>query len=63
MSGNDLVQDKTTWATGGGLLLGLGAGFAFYFPHAIFGFVGCIIGGLGLGLLVTSLLSAFERRR
>lgn len=54
-------DDKDTWAVGGGLLLGVGVGF-FFFPESIFDFVGSIIGGLGLGLLVTAILSAIKRR-
>jgi len=64
----DVMEDKTTWATGGGLLLGIGIGF-FFFPVSVFGytsvfaFTGSIIGGLGLGLILTSILSTIERRR
>ncbi|UCG62161.1 MAG: hypothetical protein JSV52_02430 [Candidatus Zixiibacteriota bacterium] len=49
-------DDKSTWATGGGLLMGLGAGFFFLRESALI-FVGCILLGLGLGLMVTSILS------
>ena len=62
MSENKMVEDKSTWATGGGLLLGVGVGF-FFFPESIFSFVGSIVGGLGLGLMVTSILSTIERSR
>jgi hypothetical protein len=62
MSESKITEDKTTWAIGGGLLLGVGVGF-FFFPESIFAFVGSIIGGLGLGLLVTSILSTMERKR
>lgn len=61
-------NDKTTWAVGGGLMLGLGVGFLF-FPQSIFGapsvfaFIGCIMGGIGLGLILTSILSVFGGRR
>jgi hypothetical protein len=60
---NDEVQwtDKSTWAIGGGLLLGLGVGF-FFLLQSVFAFVGCILGGLGLGLLVTSVISTCSRR-
>jgi len=50
-------KDKSTWAIGGGLLLGLGVGFVFLQTSALY-FVGCIIGGLGLGLLVTAILGS-----
>jgi len=50
-------KDKSTWAIGGGLLLGLGIGFVFLKTSALY-FVGCIIGGLGLGLLVTAIIGS-----
>lgn len=53
--------DKSTWAIGGGLLLGLGVGF-FFLLHSVFAFVGCILGGLGLGLLVTSMISTLGKK-
>ena len=62
MSENSVIEDKSTWAIGGGVLLGVGIGF-FFFPESIFAFVGSIIGGLGLGLMVTSILSTLGRSR
>ena len=50
-----MAKDKSTWAIGGGLLAGLGVGF-FFLPNAI-AFTGSIIGGLGIGLIITSLIS------
>jgi hypothetical protein len=41
-------EDKSTWAIGGGLLLGLGVGF-FFLQESAIAFVGSMIGGLGLG--------------
>ena len=52
----NFYRDKSTWAIGGGLLLGLGVGFVFLHPSAIW-FVDCILVGLGLGLLVTAIIS------
>jgi len=52
-------NDKSSWATGGGLLLGLGAGFFFLQTSALL-FVGCLIGGLGLGLILTAILSRIK---
>ena len=49
-----MKQDRSTWAIGGGLLLGLGVGF-FFLPNA-FAFVGSLIGGLGLGLIITPII-------
>jgi hypothetical protein len=62
------MNDKSTWATGGGVMLGLGVGF-FFFPQSLFGppsvfaFIGSIMGGVGLGLILTAFLSAWEKRR
>ena len=41
------------WAVAGGLMLGLGVGFFFLQTSALY-FVGCILGGIGLGLLVAA---------
>ncbi len=60
MSGHEIHEDKTTWATGGGLLLGIGVGF-FFFQRSIFWFLGSLLAGLGLGLMVTSILAAVRR--
>jgi hypothetical protein len=49
-------DDKSTWAIGGGLLLGLGVGF-FFLKASALAFVGSMIAGLGLGLIITSVLS------
>jgi len=56
MDKNNKKEDKSTWATGGGLLLGLGIGF-FFLPTSALAFVGCLLAGLGLGLMVTSIIS------
>lgn len=53
----DKKEDRSTWAIGGGVLLGLGIGF-FFFKSAALAFVGSLIAGLGLGLIITSILSA-----
>jgi hypothetical protein len=49
-------MDKSTWAIGGGLLIGLGVGF-FFLQESALAFVGSILVGLGLGLLIASFLS------
>lgn len=51
------TKDKSTWAIGGGVLLGLGVGFFFLQESALF-FIGSLIGGLGLGLVVTAILGS-----
>lgn len=55
MDKKEKKEDRSTWAIGGGLMMGLGAGF-FFLPHSPLGFVGCLIGGLGLGLFVSPIL-------
>lgn len=45
-------DDKSNWAIGGGVLLGLGVGF-FFLPNAL-AFVGSLIAGLGFGLIITA---------
>lgn len=54
------AKDKSTWAIGGGVLMGLGVGF-FFLPGAPLAFVGSLLAGLGLGLIVSSVLSAMQR--
>lgn len=49
-------RDRHPWAIGGGVLLGLGVGFFVLNLSALY-FVGSMIGGLGLGLLVTAIIS------
>ena len=53
-------EDKSTWAIGGGVLLGIGVGL-FFLPNAL-AFVGSLIGGLGLGLVVTSIISSKKNK-
>jgi F0F1-type ATP synthase assembly protein I len=48
-------KSKSSWATGGGLLIGLGIGF-FLIRMNPLAFVGCIIIGLGFGLTLTAIL-------
>lgn len=62
MTDRDDRKDRSTWATGGGLILGLGAGL-FFLQHSALAFVGCLLGGLGLGLIVTAILSGRGRDR
>ncbi|SIQ05307.1 hypothetical protein [Halanaerobium kushneri] len=49
-------SDKSSWAVGGGLIVGLGVGF-FFLSESALAFVGSILVGLGLGLLVASIIS------
>ena len=59
MNEKSTPEDKSTWAIGGGLLLGLGIGF-FFLQASVLAFVGCIIGGLGLGLILTAVISGWK---
>ena len=43
-------------AIGGGVLAGMGTGF-FFLTVNVFYFVGCLIAGLGVGLLIASLIT------
>jgi len=59
MGDEDNKSDKSTWAIGGGVLLGLGVGFFFLHQSALY-FVGSLIAGLGVGLFVTAILSKIK---
>ena len=48
--------DKSSWAIGGGVLLGTGVGL-FFLQASALAFVGSILAGLGIGLLVTAVTS------
>lgn len=52
--------DRSSWAIGGGVLLGLGVGF-FFLPGSALAFVGSLIAGLGIGLIVAALIAAICR--
>jgi hypothetical protein len=56
----DKTEDKSTWATGGGVLLGVGVGF-FFLQTSALAFVGSILAGLGVGLVITSLISSRQK--
>ena len=55
-------EDKSTWAIGGGVLMGIGAGF-FFLKESPLAFVACILLGIGLGLMITSIISSREGRK
>ena len=57
----DKKEDRSTWAIGGGLLLGLGVGF-FFLEVSPLAFVGSLLSGLGVGLMMTSILSNTKRQ-
>jgi hypothetical protein len=49
-------KTKSTWVIGGTTLMGTGVGFIFLQESALF-FVASILIGIGLGLVITSLIS------
>ncbi len=57
---DDGKKDRSTWAVGGGLILGMGIGF-FFLQTSALAFLGSTLSGLGLGLMVTSIISAMKR--
>ncbi|MDF4801873.1 hypothetical protein P3592_20750 [Vibrio parahaemolyticus] len=58
MSGEkNLASDKSNWAIGGGVLLGLGVGLVLL-KYSALAFVGSLIAGTGIGLIITSILSS-----
>jgi hypothetical protein len=61
MKDNNNGDDRSTWAIGGGVLLGIGVGF-FLLRQSALAFVGSTLVGLGLGLMVTSIISAVKRK-
>lgn len=61
MDNTNKKEDRSTWAIGGGLLLGLGVGF-FFLQQSALAFVGSMIMGLGLGLMVTSIISRSKQK-
>jgi hypothetical protein len=48
--------DKSAWIIGGTTLIGIGIGFFFLTQSALF-FVASILIGIGVGLVITSLVS------
>jgi Na+/melibiose symporter-like transporter len=56
MGKNENKNDKSTWAIGGGVLMGIGVGFFFLQVNPL-AFIGCIMAGLGVGLMITSIIA------
>jgi Na+/melibiose symporter-like transporter len=54
-------QDKSTWAIGGTILMGLGVGLFFIKTNPL-AFVACLFIGLGLGLVITPIISREKRQ-
>ena len=56
MDKSNKKEDKSTWAIGGGVLIGVGVGI-FYIRTYPLGIVAFTLMGIGLGLMVTSIIS------
>ena len=55
-------NDKSTWAIGGGVLTGTGVGL-FFLQTSALAFVGSILVGLGLGLVLTAIISSKNKHQ
>ena len=62
MNNPNKKDDKSTWAIGGGLLIGMGIGF-FFIKENPLAFVACLLIGLGLGLVITTLISRGKEQK
>ena len=54
-------EDKSTWAIGGTTLIGLGVGL-IYLQTSVLIFIASLLIGIGAGLVITSILSAREKK-
>jgi hypothetical protein len=61
MAETNKKDDRSTWAIGGGLLLGLGVGF-FFLKESVLAFLGSMFIGLGLGLMITAIISRVRQK-
>ena len=59
MEKTDKKDDRSSWAIGGGLLLGMGVGF-FFLKESALAFVGSIFIGLGFGLMIAVIISKLK---
>jgi len=56
MDKSNKKEDRSTWAIGGGVLIGVGVGI-FYIRTYPLGIVAFTLMGIGLGLIITSIIS------
>jgi len=56
MDKQEKKEDKSTWAIGGGVLIGVGVGIFFIRTYPL-GIVAFTLMGIGLGLIITSIIS------
>ena len=59
MEKTDKKEDKGSWAIGGCLMMGMGVGFFFLKDNPL-AFVACMFIGLGLGLVISPLISKMK---
>lgn len=57
MNNTNKKDDKSSWAIGGTTLIGIGVGFIFLRTSPLL-FVASILIGIGLGLVITALISS-----
>jgi len=57
MNKTNKKDDKSSWAIGGTTLIGIGVGFIFLRTSALL-FVASILIGIGLGLVIASIISS-----
>jgi len=55
-------DDKITWVVGGTTLIGLGVGFILL-KTSVLMFVASILIGIGVGLVIASLISTINRQK
>lgn len=53
-------EEKSSWAIGGTTMIGVGVGL-IYLQTSVLIFVASIIIGIGAGLIITPILSLFEK--
>lgn len=56
MDNSNKKEDKSTWAIGGGVLIGVGVGIFFIRTYPL-GIAAFTIIGIGVGLIITSIIS------
>ena len=56
MDNSNKKNDKSTWAIGGGVLIGVGVGIFFIRTYPL-GIAAFTIIGIGVGLIITSIIS------
>jgi len=60
MEASQKNEDKSSWAIGGCLMIGIGVGFIFLERSALY-FVASIMMGLGLGLVIAPIISKIKK--